>query len=182
VRRRVLIGLVVGVGVLLASLRFLGLIRPFKVPTGAMTPTISQGDHFLMEGFTFLARKPRRGDVLVFRTDSIESLQSGIIYIKRLVGEPGERLRISDGRLFVNDKQVSIRNTTGEVHYVFMRWSHYLTSVDDSVMVPDGHYFVLGYNSTNSSDSRIWGFVPAGNVMGRASLRYWPPGRIGGVK
>ena len=100
-RRGILIGLALLVGVVLASLRPLGLIRPFSVPTGAMTPAISRGDHFMMEGFTFLVRKPHRGDIIVFRTDGIASIPAATIYIKRVVGEPGERLRISGGKLYV---------------------------------------------------------------------------------
>ena len=181
-RRKVLILFAVLVGVLLASLRPLGLVRPFKVPTGAMTPAVSPGDHFMMEGFTFLARKPHRGDIIVFRTEGIQSLPADQIYIKRVAGQPGERLRISDGKLYVNDAHIPLRNATGEIHYVFLPGSRYLASSTDSVTIPGGHYFVLGDNSFNSADSRFWGFVPAKSIIGRASVCYWPPARIRGVR
>src|SRR6266480_3627140 len=67
--RRVLICFAIVVGPVLLSLRPLGLVRPFSVPTGAMTPALSRGDHFMMEGFTYLVRKPHRGDIIVFRAD-----------------------------------------------------------------------------------------------------------------
>jgi len=169
-------------GLVVVLLRLFGLIRPFFVPTGAMTPALSPGDHFMMERFTFLVRKPQRGDMIVFRTDGIASLPADTLYIKRVAGEPGERLRISDGKLYVNDTHVALRNASGEIRYVFLPGSSYLASDKDSVTVPDGQYFVLGDNSSNSSDSRFWGFVPAKNVMGRASVCYWPPARIGGVR
>ena len=181
-RRRVLIGVIVMAGLVVVLLRLFGLIRPFFVPTGAMTPALSPGDHFMMERFTFLVRKPQRGDMIVFRTDGIASLPADTLYIKRVAGEPGERLRISDGKLYVNDTHVALRNASGEIRYVFLPGSSYLASDKDSVTVPDGQYFVLGDNSSNSSDSRFWGFVPAKNVMGRASVCYWPPARIGGVR
>jgi signal peptidase I len=180
--RRILIGPALLVGVILGSLRPLGLIRPFSVPTVAMTPAIARGDHIMMEGVTFLVRKPQRGDIVVFRRDGIASLPADAIYNKRVVGEPGERLSISDGKLYVNGRHVALRNGSGEIHYVFLPGSTYLASADDTVTVPEGHYFVLGDNSSNSSDSRNWGFLPATNVMGRVSVCFWPPSRIGAVR
>jgi len=180
--RRVFIGVLVGFGLVFFCIRPLGLIRPFSVPTAGMTPAVSRGDQFIMEGFTFLVRKPHRGDIIVFRSAGIASLPQHEFYIKRVAGEPGERLRISGGKLYVNDKHVALRNVSGEIRYVFLPGSSYLASDRDSVMVPDEHYFVLGDDSSNSSDSRFWGFVPAKNVMGRASFCYWPPQKIGGVR
>ncbi len=180
--RRIVLGLTVAVAMVLGSLRPLGLLRPFKVPTGAMTPTLSRGDHFMMEGFTFGARAPRRGDIVVFQTDGIGPLPDGTIYVKRVAGLPGDTLRISDGNLYANDVQIRLENAAGDIRYVFLPGSTHLASPADTVTVPKGHYFVLGDNSSNSSDSRFYGFVPAENILGRASFRYWPPGRMGRVK
>lgn len=77
--RRFFVGFAVIAGVLgstLFLLRITGLVRPFSVPTGAMTPAVSSGDHVVMEGVTFLTRKPRRGDIVVFKTDGIAGLPS----------------------------------------------------------------------------------------------------------
>lgn len=147
-----------------------------------MAPAISRGDHFMMEGFSYLLRKPHRGDIIVFKTDGIASLPADTIYIKRVAGEPGERLRIADGKLYVNDTRVSLKNSAGEIHYTFLSGSRYLGSSNDTVTVPEGHYFVLGDNSANSPDSRSWGFVPAKSILGRASLCFWPPSRFGAVR
>jgi len=180
--RRFLLWFAVAVVVVLSLLRPLGFLRPFKVPTGAMTPTLSRGDHFMMEGFTFRARAPRRGDVVVFKTDGISRLRDGMIYIKRVAGLPGDTLRISDGNLYANDTHVRLENAAGDIRYVFLPGSIHLTSRADTVVVPKGHYFVLGDDSLRSSDSRFYGFVPAENILGRASFRYWPPSRIGWVR
>lgn len=183
-RRKIVVPLIV-VGIVLmtslAALRVTGLIIPFSVPTGGMAPAISPRDHVLMEGFSFLARKPRRGDIVVFKTDGIESLESGNVYLKRVVGEPGDQLRIVAGKLYVNEKPVDMKNRLGEIHYVFLPFSRFLTSTNDTATVPDGSFFVLGDNSTNSADSRIWGCLPSKNVKGRILFCYWPLGRFGGV-
>ncbi|MDB6028637.1 MAG: signal peptidase Serine peptidase [Verrucomicrobiales bacterium] len=178
-RAKAFVALAVFVGLIPIILRLLGLIRPFSVPTGAMTPSVSSGDRIVMEGFTYLARKPHRGDIMVFRTDNIPLIQADSIYIKRVAGEPGDRVRISDGKLYVNEAHVSLKNSSGEIRYVGLG---YLATSNDVVTVPDNSYFVLGDNSVNSADSRYWGFVPAKNVMGRASVCYWPPQRMGAIK
>jgi signal peptidase I len=165
----------------LVVLRTCGLVRPFSVPTGAMTPAVSAGDHVMMEGVTFIARQPRRGDVVVFSTDGIDSLPSATFYVKRVAGEPGDHLRISEGKLFVNDKQVSLSNAVGEIVYHMPPGAGTFSPKID-LTVPDGCYFVLGDNSTNSLDSRFWGSVPRENIIGRVSFCYWPPQRVGGVK
>src|SRR5690242_5535755 len=102
---------------LLISLRISGLIRPFSVPTGGMAPAVSGGDHVMMEGVSFLVRKPRRGDIVVFKVDGIPSLPEGQVYVKRAVGLPGDVLRLSDGKLLANEIQISLVNEAGEIRY-----------------------------------------------------------------
>jgi signal peptidase I len=165
----------------LVTLRIFGLIYPFYIPTGSMSPAVSPGDHVIMEGLTFLKRKPHRGDIIAFRSDGIVSLQSATIYDKRIVGEPGEHLRISDGKLYVNDVRVMITNGTGEIFYPLTEQLESLNPKTD-VTVPEGQYFVIGDNSTNSFDSRFWGCLPAKNIIGRIWFCYWPPQRMGEVK
>ena len=183
-RSKFLIGLalvpVCFVGALIV-LRTCGLLRAFSVPTGAMTPAVSAGDHVMMEAMTFVTRNPRRGDVVVFRTDGIALLPSATFYVKRVAGEPGDHLRISDGKLFVNDKQVLLSNAAGPIVYDLPPHAETFSPKLD-LTVPEGCYFVLGDNSTNSFDSRFWGSVPRGNILGRVSFCYWPPQRAGGVK
>lgn len=183
-RTKLIIGLALTPAFIIGTLillRIVGLTRPFSVPTGAMTPAVSAGDHVMMEGMTFLARRPRRGDIVVFKTDGIESLPPATYYVKRVAGEPGDHLRLSAGKLFVNDKQVSLSNAVGEIAYDLPPHSEIVPPHTD-VTVPEGCYFVLGDNSTNSLDSRFWGSVPRGNIIGRVWFCYWPPERVGGVK
>ncbi len=183
-RSKLLVGLALLPAFLVGALillRVCGLVRPFSVPTGAMTPAVSAGDHIVMEGMTFLSRQPRLGDIVVFKTDGIASLPSATIYVKRVAGKPGDHVRLSEGKLFINDKQVSLSNVVGEIAYDLPpRVGTF--SLQTNLTVPSGCYFVLGDNSTNSFDSRFWGSVPRANIIGRVSFCYWPPQRVGEVK
>jgi len=161
-------------------LRLCNLLRPFSIPTGAMTPALSPGDHIMVEGFSFLFDKPHRGEIVVFKTAGIESLPQDQIYVKRIAGEPGEHVRISDGKLFINEKPVSLSNELGEIFYNLPL--AFQNSAKTDVTVPNGCYFVLGDNSTNSLDSRFWGSVPRGNIIGRVAYCYFPLQRRGPVK
>ena len=183
-RRKLIISSTVPIGLviaLLVVLRATDLMRLFSIPTGAMAPTVSAGDHVVMEGLTYCVRNPRRGDITVFKTDGIPSVPPAQIYFKRLVGEPGERVRISGGKVYINDAAVSLSNDAGEIVYTLPPSAERMATETD-VIVPPGQYYMLGDNSTNSYDSRFWGFVPASNVLGRVVFRFWPPQRIGGVR
>src|SRR5262245_60397576 len=143
-------------------LRLCGLLIPFLIPTDTMKPAVSAGDHIIMEGFTFLSRQPRQGDVVVFKTEGIASLPPATKYVKRVAGEPGDHVRVSEGKLFINQKQVLLSNAVGGIVYDLPpRVASHQLKLD--VTVPSGCYFVLGDNSTNSLDSRFWGCVPRTN-------------------
>jgi len=136
----------------------------------------------MMEGITFLFRSPRKGDIVVFKSDGIRSLIQGATYVSRIAGEPGDRLRIAEEMLYVNETHLPLKNKSGAIRYVNMRDSRYLASEGDMVTIPEGQYFVLGDNSTNSLDGRYWGFLPAGNIKGRIAFCYWPPQHAGSVR
>ena len=166
--------------------------EPFRIPSGSMLPTLVVGDFILVNKFAYGLRlpvidrkvlaigEPRRGDVVVFRYPP----QPSIDYIKRVVGLPGDRIEYRSKRLYINGEQVQVsaiadsggnsdidtyEEQLGEVlHAIQVTASR--PTIDGGVIVPPGHYFVMGDNRDNSADSRVWGFVPDENLLGRAFM------------
>ena len=184
-RSRIVVALALLVAIVMALpvlLMVTGLLRPFAVPSEGMRPAISGGDRILVENFTYQRRKPGRGDIVVFKTAGLELPDDSTYFLKRVVGEPGDRVRLSDGVLFVNDRPTVLSNAAGAIHYVSQPMAKYFAQENVSVSVPEGKYFVLGDNSPSSLDSRFWGFLPAGNIVGRACFCYSPASRVGPIK
>jgi signal peptidase I len=115
----------------------------------------------------YIFHGPERGDVIVFRYPKDPDRD----FIKRVIGVPGDRVRVQDGIVYVNDVPL-------EEPYIA---DHAGRDLDEELVVPAGNYFVLGDNRPNSSDSRSWGFVPEENIIGKAMLSYWPLSELGGA-
>ena len=135
----------------------------------------------LMEAFTYHTREPHRGDLVAFKTEGLSDLPSSEIYVKRVIGEPGEHLRITDGHLFINEKETIVSGAFGSIFFVLPPLFDSARAHED-LTIPAGHYFVVGDNTTNSADSRMWGPVPRGNIIGRIVYRYAPLSRMGALK
>jgi signal peptidase I len=172
-KRIALCVLVLGGVVVSMSIAF-GLVGFWKVPNENMAPELLAGDHILAEGFTFVCRKPQRGDIVTFKATGIAGLTAGSTHVKRIAGVPGDEVRLWNGQLYVNGKPVQIYNSLGPIVYANAAGSPYLSMGGQTVTVPDGHYFVLGDNPPKSLDSRWWGFLPAGNIVGRVVYVWWP--------
>jgi len=167
--------------VALIILRLFGLFHPFSVPSKTMIPAISPGDHIAEEGITYMIRNPRRGDIVVFKLPDTQFLTPGTFYIKRVVGLPGDHVQLSDGKLFIDDKLVTMSNDEGSIVYDTPRHPPWFL-LKTNVTVPEGSYFLLGDNSTDSLDSRFYGSIPRKDIKGLIVCRYWPPARIGVVR
>ena len=162
------------------------VIQAFKIPSGSMRPTLVEGDIILVNKFLYGAKipftdlrlpkitDPQRGDCIVF----IYPKNPKKDFIKRLIGLPGEVVEIRNGTIYINGKPL-LRLPFSRVYY---QNKGDLGQEGQAIKIPENHYFVLGDNSGNSEDSRIWGFVPANNILGKAILIYWPPKRIRIIK
>jgi signal peptidase I len=109
-------------------------------------------------------RDPRRGDVIVFRSPQNQDID----LVKRIMGESGDRITIRGDKVYVNG-QLQDEPYTRYISGVYRGGYPY-----DDVVVPEGHFFVMGDNRDNSLDSRYWGFVPRRNILGRVFLIYFP--------
>jgi signal peptidase I len=171
-------GLLVGLFVILS---LTGIVHSWRVPTGAMKPTIVPGDIIYTENLSYRFRKPRRGEIITFATEGIlgipqpEPPEQAVVYIKRVIGLPGDKLELRNEHLFVNGKEDAA--ASGGFRIVPGRM--YLSNDGLPVQVPANSYFAVGDNTDNSYDSRYWGFVPANNLKGRVVWRCWPPSRFG---
>ena len=179
---KILIGFAPLIGISLTTLGILfmlGLIRPFRIPTGTMAPTILPGEKVWNERITLRRRKPMRGDIIVFRTEGIPTLPQDQLYTKRIAACPGDHLRISDGKLYINDAHVKVVETSDPIYQLPNQWQN---TAFTNLTIPEEQYYVLGDNGTNSFDSRSFGCVPAENIIGLVRICYWPPRRIGRVR
>lgn len=166
----------------------------FKVPTGGMSPTIIPGDHLFADRLSYRFRKPKRGDIVVFRTRGIATLPPDTLYIKRIAGLPGERVRIEPPFLMVDGQEViepaifrTISNES-DGYAGFRPAAHpgppgaLLSRPTDEIALGPGEYFVLGDNTRSSLDSRYWGAVPERNIVGKVTRIYWPFTRINALE
>jgi signal peptidase I len=130
-------------------------------PLARILPTTNQGS------VSYLFGGPQRGDVVVFRAPP----QPDTDYIKRIIGLPGESVLIKQGQVFIDGRRLAESYNEIPASYDF-------PVSGDPVRVPQSDYFVLGDNRPESFDSHLGWFVPADNLIGRAWLRYWPPGEL----
>ena len=173
--------------------------EPFRIPSGSMIPTLEIGDFILVKKYSYGVKlpivhkkifdtgKPQRGDVVVFRYPPDPKIN----FIKRLIGLPGDQIKWTrDKKLFINGEAVKYQsngkylnktNTNNVISVSKLQETLPGGSTHDLILfpgfskagewkVPKGHYFMMGDNRDNSSDSRFWKFVPEKNLVGKASL------------
>lgn len=177
------------------------LAQAFVIPTGSMQDTLLIGDHLLVDKLAYSPsgaiskyvlpyQEPQHGDIIVFRYphDLTQTL------VKRLIGKPGDRLRITNGVVFRNGKQLNepyvyhkyaydpaldnfpnacCRPVKEEAAVDAQRQMLERNVAGGELVVPPDRYFAMGDNRDNSSDSRYWGFVPRDNIVGKPFLIYW---------
>lgn len=148
------------------------LVGPYKIPTGSMRLTFIEEDRIFADKISYRFRKPRRGDIIIFKSP-IEPKKD---FVKRLVGLPGDKVEIKQGKLIINGK-IQEKPPFSQ-HYYYNRNDWDYGKEGQVIEVPEGSFFALGDNSAQSNDSRNWGFIPVKNVVGKAVCIWWPPKRV----
>jgi len=190
------------VTVILALFGTTFVVQAFKIPSASMEGTLLIGDHLLVNKFIYGGRGAwydrflpyrslQRGDIIVFKFP----YQDHQHFVKRVIGLPGDRLKLQDQRVYINGKLLEEPYVVHDpaagydpLNYDFPpvgnrlyttpvqpEWSHAIHNHvrGDEIEIPQGKYFVMGDNRDHSLDSRYWGFVDRGAIMGRPFLIYW---------
>jgi signal peptidase I len=170
------------------------LIKPFRIPSPSMVPTLDVGQRVLVNRLGTHFGDPHRGDIVVFKPPAgADSHQCGIAsepadghpcgqptatrspnnFIKRVIGLPGDHLFVRGNRAYINGKPLT------EPYVNKSTTCDQLCNLPKEITIPPGHFFMMGDNRGESDDSRDWGPVPKSWIIGHAFFTYWPPNRIG---
>ncbi len=184
------------------------IAEPFRIPSGSMLPTLHLGDFILVNKSAYGVKlpiihktvfptgSPKRGDVVVFKYPKNKRSN----YIKRLIGMPGDTVKMDGQDLFINGELIKA-DVVKTDHVARDRGRGYITTIMNETLgevkhdilvqkvsrikgfetvVPEGQYFVMGDNRDNSSDSRVWGFVPEDLMVGKALFIWFSWDTVGG--
>ncbi len=162
------------------------VVNPYRIPSSSMEPTLHcarpasgcearWSDRVLANRFIYRFRDPRRGEIVVFQTPPAARQRCGAggTFVKRLIGLPGERVELRNER---GSSYVYIDGKKLDEPYVQPKRRD--TRGAETFNVPQGQYFMMGDNRSQSCDSREWGTVPRKNLIGKVFATYWPPNRI----
>lgn len=145
---------------------YLFLIQPHEVKGSSMEPTFHNNEYILTDKISYRFADPQRGDIIIFKAPNNPEVD----YIKRIIGIPGDRVKIDGGEVYINDQRLDeryITETTILIPGGLLREGIQITIVPDT-------FFVMGDNRTHSSDSREFGPIDRSSIIGRAFVRYWP--------
>ena len=167
------------------------IVKPYRIPSGSMEPTLAIGQRVLVDRIGMHFGDPHVGEIAVFNPprnaqqqvcgvvrptgaacSQPESQRSSTYFIKRIVAGPGDVISIAEGHVIRNGKREPD-------HYIRPCATAADCSFPTPIRIPAGHWFMMGDNRGESDDSRFWGPVPTGWIVGGAFATYWPPDRIG---
>jgi signal peptidase I len=167
------------------------LVKPFRIPSESMVPTLEVGQRVLVDRVSFRFGDPDRGDIVVFKPPHGADVgscgvehpsdqpcpketpeRSDTNFIKRVVGLPGDHLKVIEGSVYINGKRQ-------DESFARLDAECPTCNLPREITIPKGEYYMMGDNRGESADSREWGPVPKKWIIGKAFMTYWPPNRIG---
>jgi len=168
------------------------VVNPYRIPSPSMEPTLhcalpepdceaSTSDQVLANRFIYHFRDPSRGEIVVFTTPKLALQRCGTqgTYVKRLIGMPGDVWEERTGVVYINGKRLNepyIQATRRDSQTLTLRD---IPPRNTYTRIPKGYYLMMGDNRSSSCDSRRWGLVPRGNIIGKVVFTYWPLNRLG---
>jgi signal peptidase I len=180
--------LTVAVAIGIAYLVQAFIVKPYRVPSGSMEPTIAVGERIIAARFAFRFSDPSREQIIVFHPNGVGAdvydtdTASDETFVKRLIGMPGETIGAIGGRVYICSGKgpkegQAVKSTPG---CAFPDQSYVSSPQDDfgPTAIPADRYFMMGDNRADSDDSRNWGPITRDQMIGLAFMSYWPPSRI----
>ena len=155
---------------------YIFVAQPHQVNGSSMDPTLQTGEFLLTEKINYRFHEPARGEIIVFRAPSSACVGDRCDYIKRVIGLPGETVKVADGKFYINGELLD------ESHYLaptIMTNPGAFTANEREITLGEDQYFVSGDNRPGSSDSRFWGPIDKKSIIGRAFFAYWPLTKVG---
>jgi signal peptidase I len=167
------------------------LVKPFRIPSESMVPTLAISQRVLVDRVSYRFSSPERGDIVVFKPpggadENACGVQhsddtpcprptkdrSDTNFIKRVVAVGGDRIKVMGGRVYLNGRRQ-------DEPYIQADDQCGICNLPEEITIPKGHYFMMGDNRGASADSREWGPIPEKWMIGKGFATYWPPGKIG---
>ena len=173
------------------------IIKPYRIPSSSMEPTLEIGQRILVDRIGMHFSSPHIGEIMVFHPpadyeacanpnqgqnsngvvepqacDKVQTRESSVTFVKRVVGLPGDHLKIIDGRVIRNGRPE-------DAPYAVICKRVAICNFPKTIVVPKGDYYMMGDNRPDSEDSRFWGPVPRKWLIGAVFFTYWPFDRIG---
>jgi signal peptidase I len=167
------------------------VVNPYRIPSASMEPTLhcarpefgceaGRSDRVLANRFIYHFRDPRRGEIVVFHAPKLAAQQcTGGIFVKRVIGLPGDVWSERDGYTYIDGKRLSEPYVQPDRRDMDTKTLHDIPPVGRLHRIPKDMYLMEGDNRAHSCDSRVWGLVPRSSIIGKVFLTYWPLGRIG---
>ena len=144
--------------------------QPFIVSGSSMEPNFHNGEYLIVNELDYRFHEPKRGDIIVFKYP----LNTKEYFIKRVIGLPGEQVKVSAGKVIITNKRHPQGFVLDENYLTSNDITFPYTAADADIKLGPNQYYVMGDNRLASDDSRFWGPVPAKDIVGRVSVRIFP--------